>query len=88
MSPAKSNVIPLASLGTRTRDRDQQARDVLNRIRLECYEWHAQDLAEAADVSVGTIYAFRSGRTVWPRPRTLFPLLEALGYRIRLEKLK
>jgi transcriptional regulator with XRE-family HTH domain len=42
-------------------------------------------LAGEVGVSSSTIYNFRSGKTRWPRPTTLFPLLKALGLRMRLE---
>lgn len=82
---AAKNVIPLRVTAQGV-GRDDQAREFLRIVRLEAYDWRAVDLAEEAGVSPATIYAFRSGRTVWPRPRTLFPILEALGYRIKLEK--
>jgi transcriptional regulator with XRE-family HTH domain len=43
-------------------------------------------LASAANVSPSTINNIASGKTRWPRQTTLFPLLAALGYQLRIEK--
>lgn len=56
------------------------------RLRREMYHYDPKDLAEAAGVTVGTIYAIRSGRTKWPRGTTLFPILRAMGYVLVLRK--
>ena len=64
----------------------QTPTEVLNQIRIECYWYDTKHLAKLCGVRVGTIYSFRSGRTEWPRPTTLFPLLVALGYRIEMKK--
>lgn len=45
-----------------------------------------QDIAHATGVCKGTINNLASGKTYWPRPRTLFPLLTALGYELKLVK--
>lgn len=39
----------------------------------------SKDLAHEAGVSPSTIDNLRVGRTRWPRPTTLFPLMKALG---------
>lgn len=36
-------------------------------------------LAEQANLGQGTVQRLASGQTKWPRPTTLFPLLQALG---------
>lgn len=41
-------------------------------------------LAEKCGVSVSTIGNLMSGKTRWPRPTTLGPLLEALGIDMQL----
>ena len=66
--------------------RTGEAKEFLRQARLEAYNYEVADLAEMAGVTKGTIYAFRSGRTVWPRQSTLFPLLEALGFKLVLIK--
>lgn len=43
-----------------------------------------QHLADKVGVNHSTINNIASGKTRWPRPTTLFPLLEALGLSIRL----
>lgn len=67
-------------------ERTPEAQDFLREARLEVYRRDAHKLARSVGVTTSTIYAFRSGRTVWPRHTTLFPLLEALGYELRLVK--
>jgi transcriptional regulator with XRE-family HTH domain len=42
-------------------------------------------LALATGVAQSTIGNIASGKTRWPRPTTLFPLMKALRVRIRLE---
>jgi transcriptional regulator with XRE-family HTH domain len=44
-----------------------------------------KEIAESCGVSPTTINSLMTGRTRWPRPTTLFPLLEALGLEIKLE---
>lgn len=51
---------------------------VMNDLRLRMYNWNAQDLSEATGLSVGCIHSIKSGRTVWPRGKTLFLILDAL----------
>jgi transcriptional regulator with XRE-family HTH domain len=46
-----------------------------------------KDMADSCGVSKATINNLMTGRTRWPRPATLFPLLEALGLEIKLELL-
>lgn len=58
--------------------------DAMNILRLRMYSWDAKELAEATGVSLGCIYAIRSGTTKWPRPSTLFPLLQILGLEMYL----
>ena len=43
-------------------------------------------LAGQVGVSASTINNLASGKTRWPRPTTLFPLLGALGLELKLTK--
>lgn len=43
-------------------------------------------IAEETGVSQSTINNIASGKTRWPRQTTLFPLLSALGYELRIGK--
>jgi transcriptional regulator with XRE-family HTH domain len=52
--------------------------DVMNALRLKMYTWNAQDLAEVTGLSVACVNSIKSGRTIWPRGKTLFAILEAL----------
>jgi transcriptional regulator with XRE-family HTH domain len=62
------------------------ARSVMNIIRMDVYKHHPSAIAKAIGVSTGTIYAIRSGRTKWPRHETIFALAKYLGYRFVLER--
>jgi hypothetical protein len=55
------------------------APEAMNLLRTRLYEHHPSDVAEDTGLCMGTIYAIRSGRTIWPRPGTFFALLEYLG---------
>ena len=71
---------------TSFQQRTDEARDFLREARLEAYNYAPKELAKMVGVSVSTIYTFRSGKVSWPRGSTLFPILEALGYELRLVK--
>jgi transcriptional regulator with XRE-family HTH domain len=45
-----------------------------------------KNLAEKVGVSASTINNLASGKTRWPRPTTLFPLLNALGLELKMVK--
>lgn len=60
--------------------------DLLNPLRIELYNYSVREVAEELGVSAPTIYAFRSGRTLWPRYTTLEPMMKFLGYEIKLVK--
>ena len=47
---------------------------------------HYKTLATQVGVSASTIGNLANGKTRWPRPTTLFPLLNALGMELRLIK--
>ena len=57
---------------------------VMNDLRLRMYNYKPKELAEMLGVSVSCVYALKSGRTKWPRGKTLFALLEALDIKLRL----
>lgn len=70
--------------GRQSIDRSDQADAVLREVRLEIYKHDYILLARKIGVSPSTVMAFRSGRTRWPRPNTLFAILEEIGYEIRI----
>jgi len=45
-----------------------------------------KDVAALVKVSPTTIRNLASGKTIWPRPTTLFPTLNTLGLEMRLVK--
>lgn len=53
--------------------------DAMNLLRRRMHDWHHTELAEKVGVSSSCIMAIRSGRTKWPRPHTMFRLLEVLN---------
>lgn len=62
--------------------------DMMNDLRMRMHVYEPKELAEMMGVSVGCVYALRSGRTKWPRGRTLFALLAALDIDLRLYDVK
>lgn len=70
--------------GRQTIDRNSEAESVLREVRMELYKVDHKALARQIGVSPGTIMSFRSGRTIWPRPNTLFAILAATGFAIRI----
>jgi predicted XRE-type DNA-binding protein len=45
-----------------------------------------REIAHAVGVSTSTINNLASGKTRWPRPTTLFPLLVQLGFSLALRR--
>ncbi|MAD98744.1 MAG: hypothetical protein CMB99_15580 [Flavobacteriaceae bacterium] len=66
----------------------EKALEFLREARLECYHYDVEEMSFDLGLSPSTIYAFRSGRTIWPRPRTLFKILDYIGYEITITKNK
>lgn len=60
--------------------------DAMNVIRLEMYKHDLAGLADIIGVTESCLYSIRSGRTIWPRPKTFFGLVNALGLRMYLVK--
>lgn len=52
------------------------------RERMKGYDLHI--LAAATSRSYQCMRAIEKGKTQWPRPNTLFPLLRAIGYEMHL----
>lgn len=47
-----------------------------------------KQLADEGDLSAGTVQRLASGHTQWPRPKTLFGLIEVLRLEISLGRVK
>lgn len=60
------------------------AEDVMNAIRVRMYAYETEWLADEVGVSKGCIMAIRSGRTLWPRPKTFFGLLRVLDLKVAI----
>lgn len=73
--------------GRQTIDRNSEAEEVLREVRMELYKLDHKELASKIGVSASTIMSFRSGRTIWPRPNTLFAILAATGFTVRIIRL-
>ena len=58
----------------------------MNVVRMEMYNYDLKLLAIRVGVSRSCLDAMRSGRTAWPRPTTLFPLIDILGIRMYFAK--
>jgi transcriptional regulator with XRE-family HTH domain len=79
----KSNVIPLPRPKTFT-----TPEAFIERVRQEIFRDGDgyKSLAEKTGVATSTIGNLASGKTRWPRPTTLFPLLDVLDLEMRLVK--
>lgn len=53
-------------------------------LRQALYKHDSKALAKRLGLSRSTIEAFRSGRTVWPRPTTLWLLCHACNFELQL----
>lgn len=64
------------------------AEDLIEEVRKELFgSGHAyKALAIKTGVAPSTIANIASGQTKWPRPTTLFPLLDTLGLEMRVVK--
>ena len=62
------------------------AESVIEEVRLQIFETHTahKEIAKRCAVSATTIHNLANGKTRWPRPTTLFPLLNALNLEMRL----
>lgn len=62
------------------------AEKLINRVRDEIFENGAtyKTLAEKAGVATATVQRLANGKTRWPRPTTLFPLLHSLGLSLKV----
>jgi len=58
----------------------------MNVVRMEMYNYDLRQLSIRVGVSYSCLSAIRSGRTKWPRPDTLFPLIELLGINMYFAK--
>lgn len=82
----KSNVVVLP---TPARKRSfTSAEELIEEVRTEIYRsgMKYRDIAEKVGVSKSTVYSLASGKTRWPRPTTLFPLLDSMKLELRLMK--
>ena len=66
------------------------AEDIIEEVRQEIFGQRAtltnKQLALQAHVSPTTISNLMSGKTRWPRPTTLFPVLDALDLEMRITR--
>jgi hypothetical protein len=67
-------------------ERTDTAEEAMNVIRDELYYHQPKDVARYTGLALGTIYAIRSGRTLWPRPHTFFTLIRFLDLEMYLKK--
>ena len=64
------------------------AEKLIEEVRQSIFGEHASysDIAKRTGVSTSTIGNLANGKTMWPRPKTLFPLLETLNLEMRITK--
>lgn len=80
-----TNVQPLIHRAALSHSR----KEIMDVVRDELYaSGDLKPIAEGLGLSVGTLYAIRSGRTQWPRHTTLFSLLPALGLGLYVRKIR
>jgi transcriptional regulator with XRE-family HTH domain len=77
-----TNVVPLR----RGRRSFTSAEAVIERVREKIFDCRLtyQVLADRAGVANSTVANLANGKTRWPRPNTLFPLMVALKIHIEL----
>ena len=79
-----NNVVPLAQRKRSFTSAEKLIEEVRNQIFRDGRKY--KDVAADCKVSVSTIYNLASGKTRWPRPTTLFPVLQSMGLEMRLVK--
>lgn len=65
---------------------DREREQIMDEVRWALYQHDVLDIAERIGKSESCLHAIRRGQTRWPRWDTLFPLMRALGLRLRVEK--
>jgi predicted transcriptional regulator len=90
---AMAKVIPIRGRELRLADGRvlfilDNSEEVMQKLRDMLYETELSfdQIAKDVGVSVSTLYAIRSGRTKWPRPNTMFGILEYLKAKMALVK--
>lgn len=74
-----------------TKDRPRaftSAEKMIEEVRQQIFKFKGtyKDIATATGVNPSTIQNLARGKTRWPRPTTLFPLLITLGLKVQLVK--
>jgi len=79
----KTNVVPLYNKRSFT-----SAEKVLDEVRTQIFRDGRpyKEIAGLCGVSLSTVHNIGSGKTKWPRPTTLFPMLAALNMELQLVK--
>jgi len=83
----RTNVVSIAPKRPRTFTRAEELIDTLREHILTSGETY-EKLSERAGCSTSTVNNLCIGRTKWPRPQTLFGLLEATGYGLSIVSAK
>ena len=81
----------IVSLPTRPRPKTfTTAEALIEEVRVQIFQdGHPyKQVALGTGVSQGTISRLANGHTKWPRPTTLFPLMNALGVELQIVKRK
>jgi hypothetical protein len=64
--------------------RIKSAEDTMNKLRIEMYGCDMHHMAQSIDVSYSCLMSIRSGRTIWPRPKTFWGIIDYLGLEVHL----
>jgi transcriptional regulator with XRE-family HTH domain len=81
-------VIPTGTLPERYKQSFTTAEKLIEEVRKEIFEDQStyKNIAQRTGVSPSTIGNLASGKTRWPRPTTLFPLLDSLNLEMKILK--
>jgi DNA-binding phage protein len=61
---------------------------IFQELKHELYKWNIESVAADAHVSPSTIYFWMAGKTHFPRLDTISRVADAVGFEIRLVKIK
>jgi len=80
----KSNVVPIQRAARKRSFTEAEAFIDDIREHLLRYGKGYSYIAERCGISTSTVHNLASGKTKWPRPTTLFPLIRVLGLELQV----
>ena len=61
---------------------------IFQQLKHELYKWDVQSVAEDAGIAPATIYFWMNGTTNYPRLDTISRVADAIGFEIRMTRVK